>query len=78
MERRLIQEELDRKLQEQSRDRIIVNDIVDDEELEREHIEDNNADQFENENIQVNTENNFEDTIILKPSDIETDTNKSE
>lgn len=78
MERRLLQQELDRKLHEQSRDRDIIDDVEDEEKDIEGYIEDNNTDQFENENIQVNTDNNFEDTIILKPSDIETEINKSE
>ena len=78
MERRLLQQELDRKLHEQSRDRDIIDDVGDEEKDIEGYIEDNNTDQFENENIQVNTDNNFEDTIILKPSDIETEINKSE
>lgn len=78
MERRLLQQELDRKLYEQSRDRDIIDDVEDEEKDIEGYIEDNNTDQFENENIQVDTDNNFEDTIILKPSDIETEINKSE
>lgn len=78
MERRLLQQELDRKLHEQFRDRDIIDGIEDEEKDIEGYIEDNNTDQFENENIQVDTDNNFEDTIILKPSDIETETNKSE
>lgn len=78
MERRLLQQELDRKLHEQSRDRDIIDDVEDEGKDIEGYIEDNNTDQFENENIQVNTDNNFEDTIILKPSDIETEINKSE
>lgn len=77
MERRLLQQELDRKLHEQSRDRDIIDNVEDEENDIEGYIEDNNTDQFENENIQVDTDNNFEDTIILKPSDIETEINKS-
>lgn len=78
MERRLIQQELDRKLHGPSEDGDIINNINDNERDIKGNIEDNNIDQIENENIQVDTDNNFEDTIILKPSDIETETNKSE
>lgn len=78
MERRLVQQELDRKLHEQSEDMDLIDDINDNEEDIKGDIEDNNIDQIENENVQVDTDNNFEDTIILKPSDIETEINKSE
>ena len=78
MERRLVQQELDRKLHEQSEDMDLIDDINDNEEDIKGDIEDNNIDQIENENVQVDTGNNFEDTIILKPSDIETEINKSE
>lgn len=78
MERRLIQQELDRKLHGSSEDGVIINNINDNEGDIKGNIEDNNIDQIENENIQVDTDNNFEDTIILKPSDIETEINKSE
>ena len=78
MERRLIQQELDRKLHGPSEDGDIINNINDNERDIKGNIEDNNIDQIENENIQVDTDNNFEDTIILKPSDIETEINKSE
>lgn len=78
MERRLVQQELDRKLHEQSEDTDVIDNIDVNEEDIKGNIEDNNIDQIENENIQVDTDNNFEDTIILKPSDIETEINKSE
>lgn len=78
MERRLIQQELNRKLHGQPEDKEMMDNIEDSEEDLKGNIEDDNTDQFENKNIQVDTDNNFEDTIILKPSDIETEINKSE